>query len=103
VAKDAFMATDESVQMILHAFDRMVNHEYQDLPMMDVGPRIFRTDDPRRNYQRDERNKLKPIIQAGQPTKEEIQKAIDEKAKAAVEKQFSTSANEEVGKQEQNQ
>lgn len=103
VAKDAFMATDASIQMILHAFDRMVNHEYQDLPMMDVGPRIFRTEDPRRNYQRDERNKLKPIIQAGQPTKEEIQKAIDEKAKAAVEEQFSASVNEEVGKQEQNQ
>lgn len=102
VEKNCYYATKDTVKLILHQFERMANLQYQDLPMMEVGPRIFRNDDPRKQYQRDERNKFKVIIQADQPSKDEIQKVINEKAKEAVERQFRGLSNADSGKQETN-
>lgn len=103
VAKDTHFATKESLDMIIHAFERMANHQFQDLPMMSVGPRIFRMEDPRRAYQREESEKFNAITHAGEPSKEEIQKIINERARAAVEKEFTAPKENEAGKQEPNQ
>lgn len=101
VPKDASEATEESVSMILHAFYRMTNRQYQDLPMTVVGPRVFRTDDPRRQYQRDESSKFDIVTQVGKPTKEQIQEELNKKAKEAVEKQLGGSHEADSGKQEE--
>lgn len=81
MAKDDFHVTEDTVKLIHHEFDLMVNYKYQDLPMNTVGPRVFRTIDPRYRYQSDERKKYEPLIAAQQVNKEELKAAIEEKIK----------------------
>lgn len=73
------IATPDTVKMIMHSYERMMNCEYQDLPMTSVGPRVFRTNDPRRRYQDEENARLKPVVHMGQIDKEKLKKAFEER------------------------
>ena len=68
---DEYTVTDDTIDMVLHSFERMSTHQYQDIPMTEVGPRVFRTNDPRLRYQREERNKFKAIIYAANAKEKE--------------------------------
>lgn len=73
--EDAISSND--VEKVTHAFSRMLNTEFQDIPMMEVGPRIFRTNDPRRTYQRDEKAAYDFLRMLGEEPKEkQAEKAI---------------------------
>jgi len=68
----------DSVGIILHAFNRQMEGKFQDLPMTSVGPRIFRTNDPRIEYQKNEHEKFKLLSQIGAlRDNDELQKKLN--------------------------
>lgn len=75
---------EKDVEKISHAFERMMNTEFQDIPMMEVGPRVFLLNDPRRNYQRDEKIAYDFLRKLGGKTKEEVAEGIAETVQKSV-------------------
>jgi hypothetical protein len=73
------IVSDADVEKISHAFGRMLNTEFQDIPMMEVGPRVFLLSDPRRNYQRDEKVAYDFLRKLGAKSKgESVEDAVRE-------------------------